>query len=128
MTKTIARIIEARPEVDVAPLSDLLGLEYLFDIPLRSHQIQPSAGHCEKNWGMLQKRHRAICSGAVAGRGIGKTVFCARDGIGGISGALWAAVTEAGSNGKEHASAAGLASGTRRKKQGKVKDLNSTDY
>ena len=36
MTKTIARIIEARPEVDVAPLSDLLGLEYLFDIPLRS--------------------------------------------------------------------------------------------
>ena len=36
MTKTIARIIEARPEVDVAPLSDLLGLEYLFNIPLRS--------------------------------------------------------------------------------------------
>src|SRR6516164_2303451 len=36
VTKTIARIIEARPEVDVAPLSDLLGLEYLFDIPLRS--------------------------------------------------------------------------------------------
>ena len=64
---------------------------------------------------MLRKRHRAICSGAVAGRGIGKAVSCARDGIGGISGALWAAVTEAGSNGKEHASAAGLASGTRRK-------------
>jgi len=34
VTKTIARIIEARPEVDVAPLSDLMGLEYLFDVPL----------------------------------------------------------------------------------------------
>jgi len=49
-----------------------------------------------------------------------QAVFCARDGIGGISGALGAAVTEAGSNGKEHASAAGLASRTRRKKQGKA--------
>jgi hypothetical protein len=57
--------METRPEVDVAPLSHLMGVEYLFDIPLRSHQIQPSTGHCEKNWEMLQKKHRAICGGVT---------------------------------------------------------------
>jgi len=52
----------------------------------------------------------------------------ARDGIGGYRARCGAAVTEAGSTGKEHASSAGLASETKRKKQGKVKDLNRGDY
>jgi hypothetical protein len=42
---------------------------------------------------------REFRGGADAGRGIGKTIFCARDGIGGMSGVFRAVVSDGSSDG-----------------------------